>query len=91
MDADFGLAFGGGSEVNNADELFFKSVGVATENFLTGFDAHRHEDQGAVGANVQSKRVFGDVLAIGPTANNEDGETEEDALAAAAVGDGSGI
>ena len=34
FDADFGSAFGGGTDVNDADELFFEGVGgVADENF----------------------------------------------------------
>jgi hypothetical protein len=88
FDADFGFAFGGGSDVNDADELFFESVGVAAEDFLAGFDSHGHEDQGAVGADVQSERVFGDVLAIRAAANDEDRETQQDALGAASVWNG---
>ena len=85
FDADFGFTFGGGSEVNYADELLFEGFGVAEKNFLTDFDPHGHEDHGAVGADVGGVGVFGDVLFIGATGDDEDGETEEDALAAAAI------
>jgi hypothetical protein len=77
--------------VNDADELFFEGVGVADENFLGGFDAHGHLNQGSAGADVRSESVFGDVMTIGATGDDEDGETQQNALAAAAVGDGSGV
>ena len=40
FDADFGFAFGGGGDVNDADELFFESFGIAEKDFLAEFDAH---------------------------------------------------
>jgi hypothetical protein len=88
FDADFGLAFGGGTDVNDTDELLFEGIGVAAENFLAGFDPHGNLNQGSAGADVHSESVFGDVLTIGAAADDEDGKTQEDALAAAAVGDG---
>jgi hypothetical protein len=71
--------------VNYTDELLFEGFGVAEKNFLTDFDPHGHEDHGAVGVDVGGEGVFGDVLFIGAAGNDEDGETEEDALAAAAI------
>ena len=77
--------------MNNFDELFFESIGVADEDFLAEFDAHGEEEHGAVGVDVGGEGVFGDVLIVRAAADNEDGEAEQDALAAAAVGDGSRI
>jgi hypothetical protein len=86
--ADFGFAFGGGGDVNDTDELLFEGVGIAAKNFLAHFDASGYVDEGAVGADVRGESVFGDVLTIGSPGNDEDGETEVDALGAAAVGNG---
>jgi hypothetical protein len=91
FDADFGFAFGGGGDVNDFDELFFESVGVATENFLPDFDPHGQEEHCAVGVDVGGEGVFGDVLIVGAAADDEDGEAEQDALAAAAIMRGSGV
>jgi hypothetical protein len=88
FDADFGFAFGDGGDVNDADELLFEGVGIAAKNFLADFDARGYLDQSALGADVHSEGVFGDVLTIGTTGNDEDGQTEEDALGAAAVRNG---
>ena len=41
-----------------------------------------------MGADVGGEGVFGDVLIIGAAGDDKDGESEEDALAAAAVGNG---
>ena len=87
--ADFGFAFGGGSNVDYADELFFEGFGVADQDFLVERDAHGHEEQGSVGADVGGDGVFRDVLIVGAPGDDEDGQTEEDALAAAAVVHGS--
>lgn len=80
-----GFTFGGGNQMNYAHELLFERFGIAEKNFLTDFDPHGHEDHGAVGVDVGGEDVFGDVLFIGAAGNDEDGETEEDALAAAAI------
>jgi len=77
--------------VNYFDELLFESFGVAEKDFLADFDAHGHEEQGAMGVDVGGEGVFGDVLTIGAAGDDEDGETQEDTLAAAAVRDGSRI
>src|SRR5690349_14280485 len=61
VDGDFGFAFGGGGYVDDADELFFESLGVAEEDFLASLDAQRHVEQCAVGADVGGEGVFGDV------------------------------
>ncbi len=42
-----------------------------------------------MGADVGGEGVFGDVLVVGAAGDDEDGETEENALAAAAVWNGS--
>jgi hypothetical protein len=88
IDADFGFAFGGGSDVDYADELFFESFDVADENFLAQFDTRGHDEKCAVGADVGGEGVFGDVLVVVAASHDEDGETEENALTAAAVGNG---
>ena len=72
-----------------ADELFFECFDVADEDFLVERDAHGQEEHGAVGADVGCEGVFGNVLTIGTAGDDEDGQAEEDALAAAAVGNGS--
>ena len=41
-----------------------------------------------MGADVEGEGVFGDVLIVGAAGDDEDREAEENALAAAAVGDG---
>jgi len=64
---------------------------VADEDFLVEGDAHGKEEQGAVGADVGGEGVFGNVLVIGTASDDEDREAKEDALAAAAVGNGSGM
>jgi hypothetical protein len=87
--ADFGFAFGGWGDVNDADELLFEGVGVAAEDSLADFDAHGQEDQGAVGVDGSGERVFRDMLTIGAAPDDEDGETQKDALAAAAIVNGS--
>ena len=74
--------------MDDFDELFFEGFGVADEDFLADLDAHGQEEHGAVGADVGGEGVFGDVLLIGAAGDNEDGETEKDALAAATVGCG---
>ncbi len=74
FDADFGFAFGGGSDVDYADELLLESIGIAAKDFLADFDAHRDKDQGAVDADVGGKGVFGDVLLVGAAGDDEDGE-----------------
>ena len=89
FDADFGFVFGGGGDVDYADELFFECFDVADEDFLVERDAHGQEEHGAVGADVGCEGVFGNVLTIGAAGDDEDGQAEEDALAAAAVGNGS--
>ena len=89
FDADFGFAFGGGSDVNYADELFFEGFDVADQDFLVESDAHGKGEECAVGADIGGEGVFGDVLLVGAAGDDEDGKTKEDALAAAAVGDGS--
>jgi len=91
FDADFEFVFGGGGDVDYADELFFESFDVADEDFLVEGDAHGKEEQGAVGADVGGEGVFGNVLVIGTASDDEDREAKEDALAAAAVGNGSGM
>jgi hypothetical protein len=91
FDADFGFAFGGGSDVNDADELLFESFGMAEKDFLADFDAHGHEDQGTVGVDVGGEGVFGNVLLTGAAGDDEDGETQKDTLAAAAVRCGTGV
>ena len=73
FDADFGFAIGCGSSVNYADELLFEGFGVADKDFLAKFDAHGHEDQGAVGVDVGGEGVFGDVLIIGAAGDDEQG------------------
>ena len=72
--------------MNYFDELLFESFGVAEKDFLADFDAHGHEEQGAMGVDVGGEGVFGDVLLIGAAGDEEDGKAEENALAAAAVG-----
>lgn len=74
--------------MDDADELFFEGFGVADKDFLAGLDAQGHNEQGAVGADVEGEGVFGDVLIIGAASNDEDGQAEKDALAAASVGNG---
>jgi hypothetical protein len=74
--------------VDYTDELFFECLDVADEDFLVERDAHREEEQGAVGADVGGESVFGDVLIIGGAGDDEDGKAKEDALAAASVGNG---
>jgi hypothetical protein len=91
FDADFDFAFGGGSDVDDADELLFERFSVAEKDFLADLDAHGHEDQGTVGVDVGGEGVFGDVLFIGAAGDDEDGEAQQDALAAAAVMRGSGV
>jgi len=91
FDADFGFGLGGGSDVNYLEELFLEGIGVADEDFLAEFDAHGDEDQGAVGVDVGGEGVFGNVLLIGAAGDDEDGETQEDALGAAPIVDGSGV
>jgi hypothetical protein len=86
FDADFGFALGGGSDVDYADELFFEGISVADKNFLTEFDAHGREDQGAVEVDVGGESVFGDVLLVGAAGDDENGEAKKDALGAAAIG-----
>ena len=88
-DANFGFALGGGGDVNDADELLFEGVGVAAEDSLADFDAHGQEDQSAVGVDGSGESVFRDVLAIGAAADDEDGETQQNTLAAAAIVNGS--
>lgn len=41
-----------------------------------------------MGADVHGEGVFGNVLTIGTSGNDKDGETERDALGAAAIGNG---
>lgn len=86
IDADFGLAFSGRSDVDDADKLFFKRFDVADEDFLVERDAHGEEKQGAVGADVDGKCVFGLVPIVSAASDDEDGEAEKDALAPAAIG-----
>lgn len=88
IDADFEFVFGSGSDVDDADELFFEGFGVADKNFLAGLDAQGHNEQGAVGTNVAGESGFGDVLIVGAAGDDEEGEAKEDALAAASVGNG---
>jgi hypothetical protein len=91
FDADFGFAFGGGGDVHYADELFFEGFDVADQDFLVERDAHGEDQQGAVGADVGGEGVLGDVLIIGAAGDDEDGEAEEDALAAASIVTGSWV
>jgi len=91
FDANFGFAFGRGSGVNDADELFFEGFGIAEKDFLADMDTHGHEDQGAVGVDVGREGVFGDVLIIGASGDDEEGEAEQDALAATAIMRGTGV
>jgi len=88
FDADFGFVFSGRGDVDDADELFLEGIWIAAKNFLADFDTRGYLDQGTVGADVHSEGVFGDVLTIGTSGNDEDGETEQDALGAAAVRNG---
>ena len=88
FDADFGFAFGGGSDVDYADELLFEGFGVAAKDFLVERDAHGNEEKCAVGADVDGEGVFRDVLAIWAAGDDEDGEAKKDTLGAAAVGSG---
>ena len=91
FDADFGPAFGSGGDVDYANELFFEGFGVAEKDFLADLDAHGREDQCAVGVDIGGEGVFGNVLLIGAAGDDEDGETQEDALGAAPIVDGSGV
>lgn len=75
--------------MDDADELFFECFDVADEDFLVQRDAHGESEEGAVGADVGGEGVFGDVLVVGAAGDDEDGEAKKDALAAAAVGNGS--
>ena len=86
FDADFGFALGDGGDVDDTDELFFEGFGVTDEDFLVQRNAHGEREQCAVGADVGGEGVFGDVLVVGAASDDEDGEAEENALAAAAVG-----
>lgn len=86
VDADFGFAFGGGGDVDDADELFFEGIGIADEDFLVEGDTQGKREKRAVGADVDGEGVFGDVLIVGAASDDEDGKAEEDALAAASVG-----
>ena len=91
FDTDFGFAFGGGSNVDYADELFFEGFRIADQDFLVERDAHGHEEQGAVGADVGGEGVFRDVLLIGAAGDDENGHPQQNALAAATIVRGSGV
>jgi hypothetical protein len=88
FDADFGFGIGGGGDVDYADELFFEGFGITDEDFLVESYVCGKDEKGAVGADVGGEGVFGDVLLIGAAGDDEEGEAKEDALAAAAVGNG---
>jgi hypothetical protein len=89
FDANFGFGFGGGSDVGYLDELFFESFGVAAKDFLAEFDTHGQQEQCSVGVDVDGEGVFGNVLFIEASGNDENGKAEKDALSAAAIGRGS--
>jgi len=59
--------------VNYFDELLLVSFGIAEKDFLADHEPHGHEDEGAVSVDVGGEGVFGDVLIVGATGDDEDG------------------
>jgi hypothetical protein len=74
--------------MDDADKLFFEGIGIADEDFLVEGDTQGKREKRAVGTDVDGEGVFRSVLVIGAAGDDEDGEAQEDALAAAAVGNG---